>query len=507
MLASEILRTQDEATGDKRVIPFLLRFCRWLMTIPFEDFLPGSWQKWRGGDLLDSVLWLYNRTGESWLIDLARIVHERTADWTGGIPTWHGVNICQGFRQPAQFWQVSKDIRYLQATIRNDETVMGIYGQGLGGMFAADENCRPGYTGPQQAAETCSMAEFIKSHAMLVGITGDGIWADRAEEIAFNSLPAAFTPDDKALHDLTAPNMVQLDRGNKAPYLQNAGTMLSYEPYETDRCCQHNHGLGWTSFAEHLWMATPRNGIAAIFYAPCEGTAKVGDGTTVRFLVDTDYPFDDTVRITLRLPKPTRFPLALRIPSWCEGATVTLNGRQLKGDLEPNSFALIERQRRDGDAITLKLPMRLQVKVWEKQRNAISVRYGPLWFSLKIGERWEKYRQQGDWAAWEVLPTTAWNYGLIVDLKNPQRSFEVIRKPKPLPSQPFPPDAAPIELRAKGKRIAEGTMVGGIVGPLQDSPVHSELVIGSLVIASENFSVGILEWRFGDGTRERRRDG
>jgi hypothetical protein len=174
MLASEILRTQDEATGDKRVIPFLLRFCRWLMTIPFEDFLPGSWQKWRGGDLLDSVLWLYNRTGESWLIDLARIVHERTADWTGGIPTWHGVNICQGFRQPAQFWQVSKDIRYLQATIRNYETVMGIYGQGLGGMFAADENCRPGYTGPQQAAETCSMAEFIKSHAMLVGITGDG---------------------------------------------------------------------------------------------------------------------------------------------------------------------------------------------------------------------------------------------------------------------------------------------------------------------------------------------
>jgi hypothetical protein len=142
--------------------------------------------------------------------------------------------------------------------------------------------------------------------------------------------------------------------------------------------------------------------------------------------------------------------------------------------------------------------MRLQVKVWEKQRNAISVRYGPLWFSLKIGERWEKYRQQGDWAAWEVLPTTAWNYGLIVDLKNPQRSFEVIRKPKPLPSQPVPPDATPIEWRAKGKRIAEGTMVDGIIGPLPDSPVHSELVIGSLVIASENFSVGILEWRWGD---------
>lgn len=474
MLALEALRTHFEATGDKRVIPFLLRFCRWLMTVPFEDLLPGSWQKWRGGDLLDSVLWLYNHTGEAWLLDLARIVHERTADWTGGIPTWHGVNICQGFREPAQFWQVAKDIRYLHATVRNYATVMDIYGQMPGGMFAADENCRPGYTGPQQAAETCSMAEFIKSHAMLVRVTGDGIWADRAEEVAFNSLPAAFTPDYKALHYLTAPNMVQLDRGNKAPFLQNAGTMLSYEPFETYRCCQHNHGLGWTSFAEHLWMATPNNGLAAILYAPCEVTAKVGDGTPVRIVVDTDYPFDETVRIAVQTRKPVRFPLALRIPTWCEGASVQVNNRRLKGTAKPNSFAIVEREWRDGDKVLLSLPMRLTVKVWEKQRNSISVRYGPLWFSLKIGERWEKYHEQGDWVAWEVFPTTAWNYGLMVDVNRPERSFEIVKKRKPLPSQPFTIDNAPIELRAKGKRIPQWAMVGGIVGPLQDSPARSD---------------------------------
>lgn len=491
MLALYVLRIHYEATDDKRVIPFMLRYCRWLMTIPFEDFLPGSWQKWRGGDLLDSVLWLYNRTGEAWLLDLARIVHERTADWAGGIPTWHGVNICQGFREPAQFYQVAKDIRYLQATVRNYETVMGIYGQVPGGMFGADENCRPGYTGPQQAAETCSMAEFIHSHAMLSRITGDGIWADRCEEIAFNSLPAAFTPDLKGLHYLTAPNMVQLDRENKAPFLQNPGKMLAYDPFDY-RCCQHNHGLGWTSFTEHLWMATPNNGLAAILYAPCEVTAKVGDGTTVRIVVDTDYPFDEIAQITIRTSKPVYFPLVLRIPSWCEGATVSVNNRRLKGTLKPNSFAIVERQWHDGDKVTLPLPMQLQVKVWEKQRNAVSVRYGPLWFSLKIGERWERF-QSGGWthegsgwtaplperianefAAYEVFPTTAWNYGLIVDLQRPENSFEVIKRPKPLSPQPFTVDNAPIQLRAKGKRIPQWTMVKGIVGPLQDSPVRSD---------------------------------
>ncbi len=484
MLALEILRVHYEATGDNRVIPFMLRFCRWLTNVPREDLIPptrgGGWQHIRGGDLLDSVLWLYNQTGEAWLLELARIVHERTADWAKGIPHrvipfwWHGVNICQGFREPAQFWQLAKEPQYLQATIRNYELVMDIYGQVPGGMFGADENCRPGYTGPQQAAETCSMAEFIKSHAMLARITGDGIWADRAEEIAFNSLPAAFTPDYKALHYLTAPNMVQLDRGNKAPYLQNAGTMLSYEPYETYRCCQHNHGLGWTSFAQHLWMATPQNGLAAVLYAPCEVTAKVGDGTTVRLTTVTDYPFDDTVVITVHTPKPVRFPLTLRIPSWCEGATVSVNKRLLKGNLKPNTFATVERVWRSGDVVHLRLPMQLQIRIWEKQRNAVSVRYGPLWFSLRIGERWEKYREQGEWTAWEVFPTTPWNYGLLVNLQRPETSFEIVKRPKPLPEQPFTIDNAPILLRAKGKRIPQWTMLGGIVGPLQDSPVISD---------------------------------
>lgn len=486
MLVLEAMQTHYEATDDRRVIPFMLKFCQWLMTVPFEDFLPptkgGGWQHVRGGDLLDSVLWLYNQTGETWLVDLARVVHERTAPWTHHIASWHGVNICQGFREPAQFWQVAKDPRYLQATIRNYETVMSIYGQVPGGMFGADEKCRPGYTGPQQAAETCSIAEFIKSHAMLTSITGDGIWADRAEEIAFNSLPAAFTPDYKALHYLTAPNMVQLDRGNKAPFLQNAGTTLSYEPFETYRCCQHNHGLGWTSFAERLWMATPNNGLAAVLYAPCEVTAKVGDGTTVQITVETDYPFDELVQIIVRAPKPVSFPLTLRVPLWCEGATVKVNNLTLKEALKPNSFVIIERKWRDGDRVSLHLPMRLQVKVWEKQRNAVSVRYGPFWFSLKIGERWEKYREQGDWACWEVFPTTPWNYGLVVDLRNPESSFELVRKPKPLPEQPFTIDNSPVELRAKGKRISQWTMIGGIIGPLQDNPVLSDAPIESVTL-------------------------
>ena len=106
---------------------------------------------------------------------------------------------------------------------------------------------------------------LLRTMYELTAITGDPKWADRAEEIAFNSLPCAMTPDLKGLHYLTAPNQIQLDRGNKAPLIENDGDMFSYNPYGY-RCCQHNVSHGWPYYAEHLWMATPGNGLVAPYF-------------------------------------------------------------------------------------------------------------------------------------------------------------------------------------------------------------------------------------------------
>ena len=76
--------------------------------------------------------------------------------------------------------------------------------------------------------------------------------------------------------------------------LQNGGDMLSYNPHQY-RCCQHNVSFGWPYFAEHLWMATPDNGLSPVFYAASKVTAKVGDGTEVSITESTDYPFGETV--------------------------------------------------------------------------------------------------------------------------------------------------------------------------------------------------------------------
>ena len=465
------LQSHYEATGDKRVIDLMTKYFRYQLNLPKEDFLRGSWQKIRAGDNLESVYWLYNRTGEPWLLDLGKVIHERTHDWTIEIPkpAYHGVNFTQSFREPAVFYQQSLDKKHLEATERSYNEMTGEYGQFPGGMFAADENCRPGKTGAEQAAETCGMVEFMYSDESLLRITGDPKYADRCEDIAFNSFSASMMPNLKGLHYLTAANHVMCDKGGTHCY-QNGGMMVAYSPTDGYRCCQHNVGQGWPYYAEHLWLAARGNGLAALLYAACEVEAKVGDGTTVRIVEDTDYPFGEEVKLTLHTPKAVRFPLMLRVPRWCGKAKVAVNGERLRVKAKPLSYIVIDRVWKDGDTVKLDLPMEFKVTTWAKQNDGVSVSRGPLSYSLKIGENWVKFAGSDEWPELELLPTTPWNYALVLDAENPAKSFKISKRTA-VPAQPFAPDTTPIALTAKARKVPEWTLVLNCPGPVPVSPL------------------------------------
>jgi hypothetical protein len=278
----------------------------------------------------------------------------------------------------------------------------------------------------------------------------------------------------KALRYLTAPNMVLSDRHNKSPGLQNGGPMLLMNPH-VHRCCQHNWGHGWPYYAEHLWSATPDNGLAAVMYSDCRVAAKVGDGTEVMIDQDTHYPFGESVRFTLKTTASVRFPLYLRVPGWCEGAHVRVNGSQLDAKSAPLHFVVIDRQWSDGDRVELTLPMKISIRRWEKSQNSVSVDRGPLTYSLRIGEKYVREGGTDEWPAWEIHPTTPWNYGLILDTEDPTRSFDVVRHPWPSSDMPFTQEGVPVELVAEGKQIPKWSLdKHGLVDTLQPSPVKSD---------------------------------
>jgi hypothetical protein len=138
-------------------------------------------------------------------------------------------------------------------------------------------------------------------------------------------------------------------------------------------------------------------------------------------------------------------------------------------------FFVVKRTWTDGDTLTLKLPMRVSVRRWSQNKDSVSVDYGPLTFALAIKERWEKYGDRNpNWPEWEVFPESPWNYGLVLDAADPAKSFAVIRKPGPLASQPFTPETAPIEIKAKARKIPDWqTDRLNMVGKLQQSPART----------------------------------
>ncbi len=493
MVMLNALQSYYEYSSDERVIRLMTKYFDWELGVPEEDFFPPFWQQMRGGDNLASVYWLYNRTGDKKLLDLATKIHRNTANWTDGVPNRHNVNIAQALRGPATYYLQSKDPQHLAAPERNYQTVWGQYGQVPGGMFGGDEDCRPGFHDPRQAVETCGIVEMMHSCEAILKVHGDLKWADRCEDVAFNSFPATTTADFRALRYLTPPNQVVSNRTNKHPRISNKGAKYIMNPHG-HRCCQLNMGQGWPYYAEHLWMATPDNGLALIFYSESKVTAKVGDGTEVTITEKTHYPFDESIELSFSLPRSLRFPLYLRIPGWCDRARLAINDRRVKVQAKPRSYLRIDRQWKNGDIIRLELPMQVKVRTWARNGNSVSIDRGPLTYSLKIAEKyvpvdgtvleflprsWYRGGMSRElieaWPAWDIFPTTPWNYGLVLDKKRPETSFEVVEKSWPADSNPWRKAQTPIEIKAKGRRIPgwqKDEM--DLVGLLSESPVKSD---------------------------------
>ncbi len=504
----EVLQEYYSDTGDKRVLRLETRYFHYLEGLPPKVFSLG-WGAVRWSEGIHDIYWLYNRTGDRSLLRLVKTINKNSSDWTKGIASYHGVNFGEGFREPAEYYELSHNRMDLRATTKDWRTMFGLYGQVTGGGYGADENARFGYFGPRQGIETCAIVENMLSDEILTRISGNPFWADRCDRLAFNMLPAAATATMGALHYLTAPNQIQLDPGNKAPDIDDSGTMFSYSAGPVFRCCEHNFGQGWPYYNESVWLATSDNGLLANFYADSSVEAHVGNGKIVKIVEATTYPFGQSAAFSVHIPhsqltRSIAFPLYVRVPDWCRGARVAVNGRPLPVKAAPCSYIRVNRVWKDGDQLQFTMPMHVTVHKWTtnpQARNAVSISYGPLAFSLKIKEKWKVYAGVSQITHWAVYPASPWNYGLVLNPADPAASFKVVRTfhqgqagqssqkikngsvPENLPLQPWTRRSVPLALQVKARRIPAWKMNKfGMVGKMHESPVLSNQPVQTVTL-------------------------
>ena len=493
LLANKVLVQYHEATGDDAVLQAVLRNLKAsLVTLDRTPLF--DWGRFRWFEGLISVYYAYERTGEAWLLDLARKLHAqgfdymefyRGADVTSPTPRrglWrfdkHGVNTAMALKAYALSWRLTSREAELAFPTQMLEILDRYHGQ-VTGMFSCDE-CLAGRN-PLQGTELCSVVEALYSLEHLVSLTGEPAYGDRLERIAFNALPATFSPDMWAHQYVQQVNQVQCTINPEYLWSTNVPDSNLYGLEPSFGCCTANLAQGWPKFAAHLWMRAEREGIAAIGYAPSSAHFQVR-GTPVRVACDTDYPFRETVKLTVTADKAAHFPLVLRVPGWAEGATFSVAGGAAKR-FKPGTFHTLEREWQGTVTVALHLPMK--VKTSRRYNGAVAIERGPLVYSLKLGEQWTRVNADqphrelphGDF---EVRPTTPWNYGLLVDEAKPETS--VTFQEQPVGIKPFSPDGAGVLAKIKGRKLPWWKLANGWAGEMLGGPHDSDEPLEELAL-------------------------
>ncbi len=458
MVMLKVLHQYYTATNDDRVIKLMTNYFRYqLKTLPEKKLgFITFWGEQRGGDNLAIVYWLYNITKESFLLDLAEIIHKQTFNWTeiysgnvirqlNPLPDLHCVNVAQGLKEPVIYYQQHPEQKYPDAVKSGLLALQDCHGF-VNGMYGADENLHG--NDPNQGSELCSAVEMMYSFESILPITGDVYFADYLEKIAYNVLPTQITDDFMRKQYFQQPNQVLITDVERN-FFNDKNARICFGTTSGYPCCLANMHQGWPKMVQNLWYATADNGIAALVYGPSEVTAKVANGEEVTITETTDYPFREKIQFSIQTKKNIRFPFHLRIPLWCKNAAISIKGKTVTANAV-NNIVVLDREWSSGDVVEMNLSMDFRYSHWFE--NSLGIERGPLVYALKIEEEWHEKSEKGyDDTFWEVLPKSPWNYS--IQKSEVDKNLLKIEVKEKLADYPWNLENAPISVKIKANRL------------------------------------------------------
>lgn len=488
-LILKVLVVYHDVTGDKRIEDVVRRALEALDKHIDENTI-FKWAHTRWFECLISIFWLYERTADEWLLNLSSKLRSQGFDWQSFFKFWpykkpdakgrwsqmsHVVNNAMMLKSGALLWRLTgceNDLHSAEDMVK----LLDEYHGRVTGVFTGDE-CLNG-TSPVQGTELCSVAEYMYSLEILLSITGRTHWGDRLEKIAYNALPAAFSPDMWTHQYNQQVNQVQCSYQENPVFGTNDGYSHTFGLEPHFGCCTANLSQPWPKFALSTFMRC-EDGLAAVAYAPC--TIKtIINHANVSITLDTCYPFRESLTFKVVADHEVDFVLYLRIPEWANDAVIQIDCNTIS----PKSGDFYKLQRKwSGDTVfTLTLPMKPQLV--SRPDNLYAIVRGPLVYSLPLAERWVKINENLPYREfphcdYEVYPTEPWNYGLCIDKDN--LDAEIKFEEQRIGDFIFSPEGAPIIARIKGKKV-DWLMENGSAAPTPDiTQVAEEMEILKLI--------------------------
>lgn len=440
ILISKVLYVYYQCSSDSKILDVIYKVLKNYYTLLKEEKIKlFGWGKYRWYECFEVILFMYSKTQEQWLVELAKILKKDGMDyntvtelWKRPLNKWtldtHIVNLAMMLKSEA----VSCDILNEEYTHQADRLrdILYKYNGVVNETFTGDE-CLSGLS-PIQGTELCAVVEQMYSYELLYAYTGENIWAERLETIAFNALPATISDDMWAHQYVQMSNQIACQTfPGRSVFRTNDSQAHIFGLEPNFGCCTANFGQGWPKFALSAFMYNENEVISSVMLPVNLNTEDI----TIKTV--TNYPFENLCKYIVNAKKD--FVFKIRIPSFAKNVTVN-------GEIFPNSDLSFKIKARESKEITVSFET--DVKLIDRPYDLKCVKYGSLLFSVPIDfeEKIYEYEKDGverkyPYCDYEYIPKSEWNYAYSDDVFEVKHNF--------ISEIPFSSKKPPVTIKAK----------------------------------------------------------
>ena len=215
--------------------------------------------------------------------------------------------------------------------------------------------------------ETCCAHNMLRLTRALFQLAPSVSYADYYERALYNAILASQDPQS---------GMMTYFQATRPGYVK-----LYCTPVDSFWCCTGSGMENHAKYGDSIYFHDDASLYVNLFIASeLNWTAK-----NLRITQATRFPEEDTTRFEIHAGAPVSMNLKIRYPSWCSGATVTVNDRPHALRSGPGEYIDVNRTWRDGDVVQVRLPMQRKLQPLPNAPEFAAVMNGPIVLAGRLG--------------------------------------------------------------------------------------------------------------------------
>ncbi len=262
----------------------------------------------------------------------------------------HAVRAMYLYTAMAHYAREENDSALMEASNRlwNDTVYRKMYVTGGIGSTAVGESFSSAYDLPNDSAycETCASIGLMRFSEEMFLSSPHSMYGDVIERALYNTVLAGIAFDGE--------HFFYVNPLESVPEKVKGNPIFSHVRTQRPRwfgvaCCPPNIARTLPDITTYAYAKDGKSFYVQLYVA---GSVRVSD--TLSLQLDTDYPATGNIKIRLEGNEPG-FVLHVRIPSWCETRSVTLNGKTLEPGMERGYLVFSDLH--DGDVLNINSEM------------------------------------------------------------------------------------------------------------------------------------------------------